>query len=121
MTDTAKTRAPCEVLFGEVVAAHTGRVGWESADFDLLRRHLMADVASDFGMLLSPVIEGRSLATDLRTAGLRPIRLRPLEIRQSGFFCVRWKPKVSPSRQQARQSEYALFYSRHRQVILRVL
>src|SRR5216117_3940220 len=101
MTNTAKTRASCEELFGEVVAAHTGRVGGERGNLDLLRRYLVADVAGDFGVFGSLVIETRSLATDPRPTCLRPVRLRPLEIRLSGFSCVRWKPKVSSRRQQA--------------------
>jgi hypothetical protein len=110
-----KTGASVKYL-SEVVAANTRRVCGERGNFYPLRRHLMANVAINFGMLVSLVIEGRAFARGLRPAGLGSIGLRPLKIRKRGFFRVRRQPQVSSSHQQTRQSEYALLYSRHRQV-----
>lgn len=116
MTDAAKSGASCKVLLGEVVAADTSRMGRERCNFDLLGRHPMAVIARDFGVLFSPVIEGRALASGLQAAGLTASGLRSLEIGQRWFFRVRRQPEIGTSHQQTRQSEYALLYSRHRQV-----
>lgn len=111
MTDAAESDPPLEELLGEVVTTDARRVGRERHDFHLLRRHSMTDVASDLGVFFSLVIESGALAADSP---------RPLSNGRSGVvFCVRREPKVYSRRQKAGQSEYALFDSQHRQVILR--
>jgi len=79
----------------------------------------MANVATDFGMILSLVIEIGALRARLRSTGLRPLGLGLLEIGRRAFFRMRRELKISPCRQKADQSEYAPLDSQHRHVILR--
>ena len=116
MTYAAKTGATREILFGEVVATNTRWVSRKRSDLDLLRGDPMANIARNLGMLASLMCEGSALAGSLRSPGLWPIGLRSLQVQRSGVFRVRRQTEVSSGHKQARQSEYALLYPRHRQV-----
>ena len=86
MTDAAKSRAPGEILLGEIVTTYTGRMGRKRDDFHLLRGDPVAGIAIDFRVLISFVIERSALAADRRAIGLWPIGLRSLEIGCRGLF-----------------------------------
>jgi len=115
VTHGAKSRAPCKIFLGEVVTTDAGWMGGERDDFHLLRRHPMANIATDFCMLSSFMIESCALAAGLRPAGLGPIGLRSLEVQRSNSFRGRRESKVASHRQKAAQSEYALLDPPHRQ------